>query len=276
MQVGPSLARSNGSRLNAFTLVELLVVIGIIAVLISVLLPALNKARDSAYRVRCMSNQRQILLAAQLYVNEYRMYPPVDGSWLDRVKKGANNPLGMGKLLAGNYLQASGERTIAGIMFCPSSKPALEGLSTGLNTRSPNSVYVQIKTTPTSTNDAYSTYVGKFCTFNAFNDPILGPTRANLYPSGKQSAKKISPILTVDYWFGSTGTSANDLVHGEQGHRGLGVVAGFHDGSVRWIPVSEVQLVVGGTSKMANRAPSNPFWRFARVAYGDGKNSATP
>ncbi len=67
-------ARNEGS---GFTLVELLVVIGVIAVLIAMLLPALNRARQAAQVITCASNLRQIGLAAANYAAEWKGWNPM-------------------------------------------------------------------------------------------------------------------------------------------------------------------------------------------------------
>jgi len=62
----------------AFTLVELLVVVAIIALLLSILLPALNKAREAARHTVCMANQSQVGRAMFLYAQDHRNYLPYD------------------------------------------------------------------------------------------------------------------------------------------------------------------------------------------------------
>ena len=66
-------------RSTAFTLVELLVVIAVIAILAAILLPALSNAKYQAKNVACKSNLRQIITAINGYVTDEQFFPPYIG-----------------------------------------------------------------------------------------------------------------------------------------------------------------------------------------------------
>ncbi len=116
------------TRLNrGFTLIELLVVISIIALLIAILLPALQGARDAAKAIQCTSNQRQIVIAQSAYATD-------EGDWLPPaltfriIGAGTQQDTWAHRLYRGGYLpEATGPDLIdfidIALFDCPSRNP---------------------------------------------------------------------------------------------------------------------------------------------------------
>ena len=269
-------------RTCAFTLVELLVVIGIIALLISILLPALSKARESANTVKCLSNMKQIVAAAQLYtVDSKGKMLPCGWDPTVTIPSATANDLKnwwCNILVDGGYLNAADSKgkgpVTSGVFFCPSGSADIMSIDlTG------------VANVPTDRKDQRGAMAYRFWSVNGTTvdcwygmNGSEGSVRTAGFPARRIPANSIDglmPITVINksadmvifydgliYHLGTNGSRVNAR-HAKQSITNLA----FFDGHAESIPTADLPGGLNGSgttpfssTNLVNNYKQRPYW----------------